>query len=157
MFQNFFNSENPVFRFTGRVLDILVLSVMWVVCSLPIVTIGPASAALYYSCVKCLRYKEGGAYRSFLSAFKLNLKPGIGVTVVLLVLAVVLGKVIGDLCGGISFLSWLGLSAQFGLQPCTLDLAILQVTFGLLVNINVAQAILLFVAILVYSHIHIRD
>ena len=88
MFQNFFNSENPVFRFTGRVLDILVLSVMWVVCSLPIVTIGPASAALYYSCVKCLRYKEGGAYRSFLSAFKLNLKPGVGVTVVLLVLAV---------------------------------------------------------------------
>ena len=77
--------------------------------------------------------------------------------VVLLVLAVVLGKVIGNLCGGISFLSWLGLSAQFGLQPCTLDLAILEVTFGLLVNINVAQAILLFVAILVYSHIHIRD
>ena len=76
---------------------------------------------------------------------------------VLLVLAVVLGKVIGVMCGGSSFLSWLGLSAQFGLQPCTLDLAILQVTFGLLVNINVAQAILLFVAILVYSHIHIRD
>ena len=90
MFQSFFNPENPIFRFTGRVLDILVLSTMWVVCSLPVVTIGPASAALYYSCVKCLRYKEGGAYRSFLSAFRLNLKTGIGATAVLLVLGAAL-------------------------------------------------------------------
>lgn len=90
MFHSFFNSENPIFRFSGWVLDILVLSTMWAVCSLPIVTIGPASAALYYSCVKCLRYKEGGAYRSFLSAFKLNLKTGIGATVILLALGIVL-------------------------------------------------------------------
>ena len=61
--------------------------------------------------------------------------------VVLLVLAVVLGKVVGDVSQGVSFLSWLGLSAQFGLQPSTLDLAILQVNFGLTVDINVAQAI----------------
>ena len=46
MFRSFFNPENPFFRFTGRVLDIMVLSVLWLVCSLPIVTIGPASAAL---------------------------------------------------------------------------------------------------------------
>ena len=77
--------------------------------------------------------------------------------VVLLVLAVVLGNVVGDVSQGVSLLSWLGLSAQFGLQPSTLDLAILQVNFGLTVDINVAQAILLFVAILLYSRIHIKE
>ena len=91
MFRSFFNPESPFFRFTGRVLDIVVLSVLWLVCSLPIVTIGPASAALYYSCAKCLRHQEPGPYRNFFSAFRQNLKTGIGATVVLLLLAVLLG------------------------------------------------------------------
>ena len=90
MFRSFFNPENPFFRFTGRVLDIMVLSVLWLVCSLPVVTIGPASAALYYSCAKCLRHQESGPYRNFLSAFRQNLKTGIGATVVFLLLAVLL-------------------------------------------------------------------
>ena len=68
-----------------------------------------------------------------------------------------LGKVIGNVTAGVSFLSWLGLSAQFGLAPATLDLAVLTVTFGVQISVNVAQAILLLVAILVYSQIHIHE
>lgn len=90
MFHNFFNPENPVFRFTGRVLDLLILSFLWLVCSLPVVTVGPASAALYYSCAKCLRHQESGPYRSFLSSFRQNLKTGTGATVCFLVLALLL-------------------------------------------------------------------
>ena len=67
MFHSFFDSESPFFCLLGRVLDIVVLSVLWLICSLPIVTIGPASAALYYSCAKCLRYKEPHPYGSFWS------------------------------------------------------------------------------------------
>ena len=90
MFHSFFDSESPLSRLLGRVLDIVVLSVLWLVCSLPIVTIGPASAALYYSCAKCLRHQEPGPYRNFFSAFRQNLKTGIGATVVFLLLAVLL-------------------------------------------------------------------
>ncbi len=77
--------------------------------------------------------------------------------IVLLLLAVVLGRVVGDLCQGVSFLSWLGLSAEFGLQPTVINLQVVQFTFGAVVNINVAQAILLLAAILVYSRIKIKD
>lgn len=90
MFQNFFNPENPIFRFTGRVLDLAVLSILFLACCLPVVTIGPATAALYYSCVKCLRYKEGQPYRSFLTSFRQNLKTGIAATLVFLPAALVL-------------------------------------------------------------------
>ena len=90
MFHSFFDSESPFFRFLGRVLDIVVLSVLWLICSLPIVTIGPASAALYYSCAKCLRHQEPGPYRNFFSAFRQNLKTGIGATVVFLLLTILL-------------------------------------------------------------------
>ncbi len=90
MFQNFFRGDNPIFRFTGRVLDVLVLSGMWLVCSLPVVTVGAASAALYYSCVKCLRFHEGRPYRSFWEAFRLNLRTGTGATVILLLIGLLL-------------------------------------------------------------------
>lgn len=72
MFSTIFNPNNLFFRFTDRVLDIAVLSILWLVCSLPIVTIGAASTALYYSCAKCLRYKEPKPYRNFVYAFKQN-------------------------------------------------------------------------------------
>lgn len=96
---SFFSSDTLLFRFTGAVLDIVVLSLLWLVCCLPIVTIGPASAALYYSCVKCLRYKEPAPYLSFLSAFRENLKTGVGATVAFLLLAVPLYGVYAWLTG----------------------------------------------------------
>lgn len=77
--------------------------------------------------------------------------------IVLLLLAVVLGRVIGNLCEGVSFLSWMALSAEFGLQPTLINLQVVQFTFGAVVNINVAQAILLLAAILVYSRIKIKE
>ncbi len=90
MLRSIFNPDNLFFRFTDRVLDLIVLSLLWVVCSLPVVTVGAASAALYYSCAKCLRHKEGGAYRSFFAAFRQNLRTGSAATAVFLLLALLL-------------------------------------------------------------------
>lgn len=133
MLHSFFNPENPIFRFTGRVLDLLVLSTLWVICSLPIITIGPASAALYYSCVKCLRYKEGGAYRSFFAAFRLNLKTGIGATLVLLVLAAVLdaGYLFFTMAAGTGQQFWVILRGAY-LTLLLLPMAVLTCAFPLL-------------------------
>ena len=68
--------------------------------------------------------------------------------IVLLLLAV---------CANVAFLDWLSLSASFGLDPTTLDLAIVKFTFGAKIALNTAQAILLLVAILIYSRIHVKD
>ena len=73
--------------------------------------------------------------------------------IVLLLLAIVLGSVIGSAVQGVSFLSWLGMSTGFGLEP----VAILKLTFGLSIQVNVAQAILLLAAILGYTRIHIKE
>lgn len=86
----FFSGANVLFRFTGRVLDVVVLSLLWFVCSLPVVTILPATAALYYSCVKCIRYREPGPYGSFFSSFRENLRTGAGAMLVFLLVAAVL-------------------------------------------------------------------
>ena len=73
--------------------------------------------------------------------------------IVMILLAIVLGRAIGGAVGGIQFLSWLGITAKFGVSTVTIDLSVLQLTFGLMVNINVAQAILLLAAIFAYTRI----
>ena len=41
------------------VIDIVTAGLLWLLCSLPLVTIGAASTALYYSVVKCIRHERG--------------------------------------------------------------------------------------------------
>ena len=53
-------------------------------------TIGPASAALYYTVVKCLRQKEKGTFGVFFRAFRDNLKQGALVTLICLPVAAAL-------------------------------------------------------------------
>lgn len=71
-----FDPENGFFQWIGSLTDLLMLSAAWVVCSLPVVTVGPATAALYYGVVKCVRRKEPRALACFWGAFKGNLKTG---------------------------------------------------------------------------------
>ena len=73
----FFNPEKGIWAWLSTMVDIVGLSVLWIFLCLPVVTIGPATAALYYTVVKCVRGRESGAFgyyfRSFLSGFKTGL------------------------------------------------------------------------------------
>nr|WP_319489635.1 DUF4321 domain-containing protein [uncultured Caproiciproducens sp.] len=77
--------------------------------------------------------------------------------IILLVLAVVLGQIIGASCTGIKYFSWLGAAAKFGLSTVELNLSVVKITFGMMIGINVAQAILLLAAILTYIKIKVKD
>ena len=58
--------NNPIMRFLTAMFDLMALSVLWVVFSLPIFTMGAASTALYSAA-----YHH---WNSFFSAFKENFK-----------------------------------------------------------------------------------
>ena len=77
--------------------------------------------------------------------------------IILLLLAAVLGKVIGEAAADISYLSWLAIGANFGFSPTVIDLAVIQVTLGFMLSINMAQIILILVAIFIYTRVKIRD
>jgi hypothetical protein len=77
--------------------------------------------------------------------------------IILLLLAVVLGKIIGAASTGSAYLSWLGAGAGFGFSPLNVDLSVVNFTVGIMVNINVAQAILLLTAILSYTRIRVKE
>ncbi|MBR4767877.1 MAG: glutamate--tRNA ligase [Lachnospiraceae bacterium] len=69
--------QNPFWAFVGKLVDVLVLHLFWIVCSLPIVTFGPSTTALYYALMRLARDEGGHYYRAFFKSFKENIKQGI--------------------------------------------------------------------------------
>lgn len=67
--------DSPVMSGMNKVVDILLLSLVWFVCCLPIVTIGAATTALYYTVVKSLRKSRGYVFKTFFHAFRINFWP----------------------------------------------------------------------------------
>ena len=65
----------------GKVADLFFLSVLWILFSLPVVTIVPSTIALYYATVKVVRRDAGYVFHEFLNGFKQNLKQGIALEV----------------------------------------------------------------------------
>lgn len=59
------------------VADIIILSVAWGICCIPIITIPLATAALYYSTVKSIRKGRGYAFRTFFDFLKEYWKQGL--------------------------------------------------------------------------------
>ena len=66
--------DNPVMRFLTAAFDLLALSVLWLFFSLPVFTMGAASAALYSAAYHHVRRGEDYLWNSFLSAFRENFR-----------------------------------------------------------------------------------
>lgn len=71
---NFNISDNPVMRGLGRVFDLVILNLVFILCSLPIITIGASITAMYAVTLKMVKNEEGYILKGFLIAFKENFK-----------------------------------------------------------------------------------
>lgn len=85
-----FNPDNWFYRSTEKLVDLVFLSVFWLGCSIPVVTIGPATAALYNAVVRCIRGDERNSWGVFLRTFRAELKAGALATLAVLPAAAVL-------------------------------------------------------------------
>ena len=74
---SFFNPEKGIWAWLSTMVDICGLSIVWIFLCLPVVTIGPATAALYYTVVKRVRGREGGAFGDYFRSFRDNFKTGL--------------------------------------------------------------------------------
>ena len=48
MLRGLFDLDNPLMRFLSKVADLLVLNLLFLVCSIPVFTIGASMTAMYY-------------------------------------------------------------------------------------------------------------
>ena len=81
----------------SRIFDLMILGFLWILCSLPIITIGASSAALYYATVKSVKNRNGYAVQEFFRSFRQNLVPGMVLWLIILAVSVILRLNIGVL------------------------------------------------------------
>lgn len=70
----FFSYDSPIMQFLSRVTDIIILNILFIVCSLPVITIGASTTALYSVTLKMVKNEESYIFSSFFRAFKDNFK-----------------------------------------------------------------------------------
>ncbi len=86
-----FDINNPVWRFMGRLADIFLLTVLWAVCSLPVITIGASTTALYYVTLKMAEGKEGYIIKDFFGSLKENFGHATPVWLIMLAIGLFFG------------------------------------------------------------------
>lgn len=71
---NLFSYDSAFSRFLYFVADVVTLHILWILYSLPLITIGASTTALYYSCMKRIRTGEGYVSQNFRKAFRQNFR-----------------------------------------------------------------------------------
>lgn len=90
-----FDYDGPIFSIMGRVADLVWLNILWIVCSIPIFTIGASTTALYYVTMKMVKNEESYITKGFFKSFKLNFKQATGIWLIFMLIG---GILAADYC-----------------------------------------------------------
>ena len=88
--KSFFAMDGIYARVMNWIWNFLVISVLWVICCIPIFTAGAATTAAYYTAAKVMRGREGKAVSEFFHAFRTNFKQSVAFSLIYAAVLVVL-------------------------------------------------------------------
>ena len=86
-----FNPENPVMQFIGKLGYSIALNLIWFITSIPIITIGASTTALFRCSERLVQSRYDGLFREYFSSFKANFKQATLAWLVMLFLGILLG------------------------------------------------------------------
>lgn len=66
----------------GRFCDLTLLGALFLATCIPLITAGASVAALYHAITKCFVRDEGYLYKTYMAAWKSNMKQGIALTLI---------------------------------------------------------------------------
>lgn len=147
---NFLTSDSWLGRFFNLVFDLVIMHLLWIICSLPIFTIGASTTALYYAFMKRTRRDEGYIWKNFFHSFKSNFKQATAIWLILLAVGAIL---ITDLRIGMAATTGLGpvmiFASSLLLVPYCLILLYIfpvQAKFENKISANIKNALLMSIA-----------
>ena len=88
---NIIKPDSPVMDFMRTVTDIIILNLLFVICSIPVITFGAAYSAKYYVAMKKVRGDDSGTVVPFFKAFIRNFKQSTVVWIIMLIVIAVIG------------------------------------------------------------------
>lgn len=72
--RNLFNLDNPFVQFLARVGDLIIVNVLFLVCCLPVVTVGASLAAMHKVTQAMALDEDNGIVKTFFRGFRENFK-----------------------------------------------------------------------------------
>jgi uncharacterized membrane protein YesL len=87
---DFFSMDSAFYRIGSTVADVMILSVIWLFFSIPVVTVGAATTALFYVTTRRISNREGYLARDFFQSFKSNFKKATLIWLLVMLLVAVL-------------------------------------------------------------------
>ncbi|MCR5215111.1 MAG: YesL family protein, partial [Eubacterium sp.] len=69
-----FSPDGKLSRFLSAVFDVIIIGILWFICSLPLITIIASTTAAYFTMAKVVRAGSGYMVKEFFHSFKLNIK-----------------------------------------------------------------------------------
>lgn len=85
-----FQQDNIFNAVMTKLFDLILLNILWLVCCIPVITIGASTTALYYMTMKMVRNKEAGIVKGFFRSFRQNFRQSVPMTLMLLAFVSVL-------------------------------------------------------------------
>ena len=86
-----FNLDGPVFTALSRLADLVILNLLFLLCCVPVVTIGASLTAMSYVTLKMREGREGYVWKSFFRAFKQNFLQATVIWLIMFAVAAVIG------------------------------------------------------------------
>lgn len=86
---SFLNYDNPIISGFFKLVNMVILSVLWGIFCLPVFTAGASTTALYYTVQKTIKHERGNVWPCFWQSFKQNFKQTTVITLIFLGVAVI--------------------------------------------------------------------
>lgn len=80
----FFKLDGKFYKYGTILADIIVLTLLWTITSLPIITIGASTTAMYYVTTRAISNREGYVSKDFFRSFKENFLQATGASFILM-------------------------------------------------------------------------
>lgn len=87
---NFFNENNIIFVALNKIGDIILANLLFILCSIPLVTIGPSLTALYHCMLRTVKGNNNGTVKTFFRAFRQSFRQSLIVWLGLVVVGLLL-------------------------------------------------------------------
>lgn len=113
-----FSPDSPLMRFLGRVGDLMILNIIFVITCIPIVTIGPALTALHYVTLKMAEQGDVEVVRSYFRSFRQNFRQALIIWLIMLLFAWILWFDIANLWGANDAIHRIVLALSFVALVC---------------------------------------
>ena len=87
---NLFRYDNKFFEILGKITNIVILNLLFIISCLPVITIGASITALYYVATQIVKEEETYIVKEFIKRFKENFKTSTLVWFIMIIIGSVL-------------------------------------------------------------------